>query len=764
MKAIELDRRKFLVTTASAAGGMALGFYMPGLAKADMIPGDPWMEMEGGPEINAWLTIDPDNIVTIRVGQSEMGEGVFTSMPMLVAEELQCSWSDVRAVYADSNRHVRNTVEPYMVAAGAATETQNLYQRMGTGGSGAVRRSRVYLQQAGASARERLMQAAASAWGVERSAVRAKDGMLSSGSNSGTFGEFAAAAAEIQLDSEPAIKTPDQFTLLGTSVPRLDTPLKVNGSATYGIDVRLPGMAYAAVEVAPVPGGRLVSFDFDAVKDRPGVITAYRLGEGGIGVLNYDLNMVPNRVNGIQSGVAVIADTYYRALTALQLMPKEWDDGGHGDVSDVGIIEEALQVLHNPDDETYNPADSVGDARGVIAAASNTMESTYVTPYLDHACMEPTNCTAHWTPDRVDIWLGTQNPPRAIGIAADEAGLSQEQVYIHNAFLGTGFGRRSRCDEVRQAVAIAKAFGKPVQMIWTREETARQGKFRPYSTYYFKAAMGEDGKPEAYWNRIVSHSIYNHQIPHRLGDGIDNQAVEGLDERLPYDIANKQVDYAIRDSHLPVHWWRAVGASQNAFAVEGFVDEMAYAAGADPLEFRLSLMPEGSEFRRPLEVAAEMAGWGTDLGRGEGMGIGIAQAFGTIVAQVALVTVSRRGQLRVESIDCAVDCGHIIHPKLVEMQIESSVVYGLTAALYGEMHIRKGVIVEDNFDSYLMLRINEMPEVRTHFAALSGGEKWGGIGEPGLPPVAPAVANAIFAATGRRIRRLPIRNHDLTPM
>jgi isoquinoline 1-oxidoreductase beta subunit len=565
----------------------------------------------------------------------------------------------------------------------------------------------------------------------------------------------------VDLESEPAIKTPDQYTLLGKSVPRLDTPLKVNGSAVYGIDVRVPDMVYAAVEASPVPGGRLVSFDSDTVKDRPGVIAAYRLGEGGIGRRPYNPEDTESRVTGLQSGVAVVADTWYRALTALQLMPKEWDPGEHGEVSDESIIAGALEVLADPDHANLPSCGFGGRCAGrhrrFLQHGDGDLRHSLSGPRV-HGAPELHGARHHGPGGRVD--RNAEPAGRARG-GGGGIGSGPGEVHLHNTFLGSGFGRRLRPDEVRQATAIAAALGRPVKMVWTREENQRQGKLRPYSVYHFAASLDADNKPEAYWNRVVSHSIFNHIFPFFMSNGIDRQAVEGLD-RLPYRFANKKLDYAIRDSHFPVQFWRSVGPSQNAFALESFIDELAYAAGADPVEFRLSLMPADSEFRRPLEMAAKEAGWTTDLRSGEGMGVGLAESYGSIVAQIARVTVSRRGQLRVETIDSAIDCGHVIHPRLVEMQVESSIVFGLTAALYGEVHLRNGAVVEDNFDSYFMLRMNEMPEVRTHFA-LSGGGKWGGVGEPAVPPVAPAVANAIFAATGRRIRRLPVHNHDLTP-
>jgi isoquinoline 1-oxidoreductase subunit beta len=719
----DISRRQFLLTTSAVGGAFVLGFFLPSSqTEAAAIAEKPWTPpTTGGTEINAWLVIASDDSVTIRVAQSEMGEGVFTSMPMLVAEELECDWAKVRAEYASANRSLREN---------------SVYQRMATGGSGAVRRSREYLQQAGASARARLIAAAAQQWGVPASACRAENSTVihSASGRQVNYGAIAAAAAGVRLDAEPAIKTPDQFTLLGQSLHRLDVPLKVNGTATFGIDVRLPDMLYAAVVTCPVFGGKLQRYDFDAIKGMPGVRTAVE---------------VPH-------GIAVVADSYWRAKTALEVMPIEWDLGAHANTNSEAFWKTFREALDTPG----VVANEKGDALAALNTAAKVVEADYTAPYLAHACMEPMNCTAQVTPKRLDVWVSTQNPEGALAAAAETVGMAPENTHVHTCFLGGGFGRRFYNDDVRQAVTVAKALdGRPVQLIWSREEDMRHDFYRPMAALRFRAGLDADGLPTVWFNRSVTHSILSGIRPDDVKSGIDRTSVEGL-ANIPYGFAQQRIEHLIQNTHVPVAFWRSVGASQNAFAVECFLDEMAQAGGKDAVELRRILLKDHPDWLQVLDTAAQKANWGKAMPTGTAQGIAIAESFGSIVAEVAEVAVSKRGEVRVERIVCAVDCGHVVNPLTVAEQMESSVVYGLTAALYGQITIKNGRVVEGNFDDYQMLRLDAMPEVETHLA-LSGGNKWGGIGEPGVPPVAPAVCNAIFKITGKRVRSLPLSNHDL---
>ncbi|MGH8063663.1 MAG: molybdopterin cofactor-binding domain-containing protein [Candidatus Entotheonellia bacterium] len=719
----QVNRRQFLLTTSVVGGAFVLGFFLPSRqVEAATIAEQPWTSpTTGGTEINAWLVISRDDMVTIRVAQSEMGEGVFTSMPMLVAEELQCDWTKVRAEYASANRSLREN---------------RVYQRMATGGSGAVRRSREYLQQAGASARARLITAAAQQWGVPASECRAEHGVVmhQASNRQVNYGAIAATAATVKLDAEPAIKTPDQFKLLGQSLNRLDVPLKVNGTAIYGIDVRLPDMLYASVMTCPVFGGKLKRYDVDAIKTMPGVRTAVE---------------VPH-------GIAVVADSFWRAKTALEVMPIEWELGPHAHASSEAFWKTFREALGKPG----VVAGEKGDALAALNTAAKVVEADYFAPYLAHATMEPMNCTAQVTPERVDVWVSTQNPEAALAAAAETAGVAPENTYVHTCFLGGGFGRRFYNDDVRQAVTVAKALGgRPVQLIWTREEDMRHDFYRPMAAIRFRAGLDANGVPVTYFNRSVTHSILSGIRPDDVKGGIDRTSVEGL-ANMPYGFAQHRIEHLIQNTHVPVAFWRSVGASQNAFAVESFLDEVAHAGGKDPVELRRLLLKEHPDWLHVLDTAAQKANWGKTMPAGTAQGIAIAESFGSIVAEVAEVSVSKRGEVRVERVVCAVDCGHVVNPLTVAEQMESSVVYGLTAALYGQITIKDGRVVEGNFDDYQMLRLDTMPEVETHLA-LTGGTKWGGIGEPGVPPVAPAVCNAIFKVTGRRVRSLPLSNHDL---
>src|SRR6266581_1445087 len=600
-----ISRRQFLISTTAVGGSFILGFCLPlrGAQAAD-IAAKPWTPpVEGGQEVNAWLVIGSDDTVTIRVAQSEMGQGVFTSLPMIVAEELECDWTKVRAEYASANRSLREN---------------RVYQRMGTGGSRAVRASREYLQQAGASARARLIAAAAQQWGVPASACRAENGMVvhTASGRKLNYGAIAAAAAGVKLKTEPTIKKAEQFTLLGKPQKRLDVPLKVNGTATFGIDIRLPDMLYASVTTCPVFGGKLKSYNFEAIKSMPGVKAAVE---------------VPN-------GIAVVADSFWRAKTALEVMPVEWDLGEHANTSFVAF----QKVFRAALDKEGVVANEKGDALAALKSAAKVVEADYEVTYLAHATMEPMNCTAQVTPERVDVWLGTQNPEGALAAAAEVTGVAPENVYVHTCFLGGGFGRRSYGDDVRQAVTIAKAMaGKPVKMIWTREEDMRHDFYRPMAAFRFRAGLDANGVPVAYFNKSVTHSILSRIRPDGIKNGIDRASVEGL-ANLSYGFEPRRVEHLILNTQVPVAFWRSVGGSQNAFAIESFMDELAHAAGKDAVEFRRTLLKGHADWLLVLDTLAQKANWGKQLPKGSAQGVAIFESYGSIMGQVAEVSVSKR--------------------------------------------------------------------------------------------------------------------------
>ncbi|MBN9511039.1 MAG: xanthine dehydrogenase family protein molybdopterin-binding subunit [Alphaproteobacteria bacterium] len=722
MNAMVPGRRQFLLATLSAAGGLAVGVGFAPDAAALPTNTEIWdtPPPAGAHEVTAWVVIEPDESVLIRVAKQEMGQGILTALPMLVAEELGCDWTKVRAEYASAHR---NLVE------------KNVYGRMGTGGSRSVRENYRLLQQAGASARERLVAAAAARWGVAPAACSVRDGRIThppSGRTLG-FGAVAADAARITLTAEPAIRPPEQFRLAGTPQPRLDTPVKVNGSARFGIDTRLPGMLYAAVAACPVFGGTLVSADDKAIAGRRGIKAVVRL----------------------KDAVVVVADNFWRAKQALADLPVTWDEGAAADTDSAQFRAAYRAALDGPAANALTR----GNAAAALAGAPKTVEALYEVPYLAHATMEPLNCTAHVQPGRVDVWLGTQFPEKALEAAAEVAGVAPGNVYVHNCYLGGGFGRRAVNDELRQAVAVSKAVGAPVKLIWTREEDIRHDRYRPQAAIRFRAGLGADGMPVAWQARTAVGSIRRSLGWDPVTNGVESSAVEGL-ANTPYAFPNATVDCILKNTHVPVMFWRSVGSSQNAFAVESFIDELAAAAGVDPLTMRRRLLAGKSDFLHVLDVLEENSGWGRPLPAGWGRGIAIHQSFDTIVGEVVEASVSSRGEVRVHRVVAAVDCGHVVNPATVERQIESAVIYGLTAALSGEITIAKGRVEQGNFDTYEMVRMADAPRIETHLA-LSGGGKWGGIGEPGTPPIAPALANAIFDATGTRVRSLPLKHARL---
>ena len=715
-----ITRRHFVVASASAAGGLAISVAFPGLADAASIGAQAWGPESTPNEINAFLAIDPDGSILIRSPHQEMGQGAITALPMIVAEELECDWSKVKVEYASPARNLRE---------------KNVYGEMTTVGSRGVRTSWQMLLQAGASARERLIAAAAQRWNVSPSDCEAANSKITHKATGRSFdyGALAADAANIKLDKEPAIRTPDQFKLIGKRLARLDTPLKINGSAKFAIDTKVPDMVYAAVAACPVFGGKLKSVDDAPAKGRRGVLQVVKL----------------------ENAVVVVADRFWRAKEALALLKPEWDVGAAGNTDSAQFAKLYRDTLDGPMVSARNDG-SVDDAFG---KGGKLVEAVYEAPHLAHATMEPLNATVHLQPDKLEVWLGSQTPMGTIRQAAAASGLKPEQIVIHNCFLGGGFGRRSINDEMRQAILVAKEVGKPVKLVWTREEDMTQDRYRPQAAVRMKAALGSDGMPTAFDAKIAVGSILRSTGINKVENGIEAQAVEGF-ANIPYAIPNVRVGCMLKNTHVPVMFWRSVGSSQNAFFVESYIDELAQAAGQDPYKFRRTLLAGKSDFLGVLDTIAEKSDWGKPLGQGRGRGIAIHECYGSIIGQVAEVTVSQKGEVKVDRVVAAVDCGHVVNPGIVEAQIQSGVIYGLSAALYGEITVKQGRVEQGNFDEYQVVRLADTPKIEVYLA-LSGGKKWGGIGEPGTAATAPAVANAVFAATGTRVRSMPLKNLKL---
>ncbi len=713
---VTLSRRQFVVSTLTAAGGFALGVGTTS-AEAASLSVRPWNDdtTHYPGEINAWVVIQPDDTVIIRYGRAEMGQGSFTALPQILTEELECDWAFVKPEYASANRNVREN---------------KVYGSLSTGGSRAVRETGVIVQQAGASARERLIAAAAKRWNVPTAECEAAMSRITHkpSGRSLRFGELAAEAAAIKLDKEPALKRPDQYKFIGRRLARLDVPLKINGSAKYGIDLEVPGMVRAAVMKCPVFGGTLKSADESKIASRRGIIQVVKL----------------------KDAVAVVADRTYRAQAALKALPIEWEVGAAGTTNSAQFRKGYLDAL----DQKGEVARHDGNVDAALAKAAKTIEATYDVPIIAHAPMEPLNAIAHVQADRVDVWVGTQNADLALAFAAQASGMKPENVYVHNTFSGGGFGRRLGPDEVAEAVAISKAVGKPVKLVWTREEEIRQGRYRTQAAIRFKAGFAADGTAVALEMRNSAGAAN----PAGVKDGIDPQTLQGL-INTAYQLPNYRVISMLKNTHVPLGPWRAPGHSQNAFFMESFIDEMAHAASKDPVQLRRELLAHRPDFQQVLDVLVEKGDWGSPLPRGRGRGIAITEAYDSIVGMIVEVTV-KGGQVKADRVVIACDCGTVVNPRGVETQLEGGMIYGLSAVLFGNITIKDGRVEQGNFDTYPVVRFKDAPKTEVYISP-TPGKRWGGVGEPGATVIQPAVTNAIFAATGRRLRSLPVVGQDL---
>jgi len=713
-----VSRRTFLKVSAAAGGGLLLSFILPGMIRSTEAAG---AKTGASFTPNAFLRIGRDGRVTLIMPQVEMGQGTYTSMPMLIAEELEVGLDQIQLEHAppDDRLYANSVFAGFHV----------------TGGSTSVRAFWEPLRKAGATARVMLVSAAAQTWKVDVTSCRAEKGMVihvMSGRRL-NYGALVDQAAKLPVPAKVTLKDPKDFKLIGTSAKRLDTPDKVDGKAKFSIDVRLPGMKIATVAACPVFGGKLAAVDDSMTKGIKGV----------------------RQVVQLDAAVAVVADHMWAAKQGLAALAIRWDEGPNAQLTTADIVQQLEAASRKPG----VVARKEGDVAKAMATAAKKVEAVYQVPFLAHATMEPMNCTVHVRKDGCELWVGTQVQTRAQATAAEVTGLPPEKIQVHNHLLGGGFGRRLEVDFITQAVQIGKQVAGPVKVVWTREEDMQHDMYRPY--YYDRIAAGLDaqGRPIAWTHRVTASSLVARYVPALFKDGLDFDAVDGAAEP-PYTFPNLLVDYVRQEPPgIRTGWWRGVGPTHNIFVVESFIDELAAVAKQDPVEYRRALLSKSPRAKAVLELAAEKAGWGQPLPEGHGRGVSVQFAFGSFVAQVAEVQVAKDGEVRVKRVVCAVDCGVVVNPDTVKAQMEGGIMFGLTAALFSEITLKDGRVEQSNFHDYRMLRINEAPVVEVYL--VKSAEAPGGIGETGTAASAPALTNAIFAATGKRIRKLPVNRVDL---
>ncbi|SNT42553.1 isoquinoline 1-oxidoreductase, beta subunit [Tardiphaga sp. OK246] len=716
----QLNRRSFVLGTAAIGSGLALGIPFGGPTAV--------YAADGTPEVNAWVVIRPDETVVVRIARSEMGQGTLTGLAQLVAEELECDWSRVTTEYP---------------TPGQSVARKRVWGDFSTGGSRGVRTSHDYVRKGGAAARLMLIQAAANEWAAPVSECATSKGVITHvpSGRTITYGKVAEAAAKLQPPADVKLKDPKDWTIAGKPLKRLDTVEKTNGKMVYGADIKLPGMLNAAIKDCPVFGGTLKSFDDSKILGMKGVKKVVRVGD---------------------SAVAVVADTWWHAKSALEAMPVVWDDGKNASVSSESIgkwLQEGLDAA-----QPAFVGNKAGDVKAAFAGAAKTVEAVYAYPYQNHATMEPMNATVLYTPEKCEVWTGTQNGEAVFAAAVEASGLPSDKCEVYKIMPGGGFGRRGMTDYVRQAVAIAKQMpGTPIKLMWSREEDMLHGRYHPITQSKLVGAFDADNNLIGLHMRISGQSILASVRPEGMQNGMDPVTFQGLnasgEAAIGYTVPNLLIDHSMRNPHVPPGFWRGVNVNQNAIYLESFMDELAHSVGQDPLEFRRKLMTKHPKHLAVLNAVAERIGWTTPAPQGVFRGICQHMGFGSYVAAATEISVTGGNKIKIHRIVAATDPGYAVNPWQIDRQIAGSFVYGLSALFYGECTVKGGRIEQENFDTYQSMTMKEMPKVES--ILMPSGGFWGGVGEPTICVAAPAVLNAYFAATGKRIRSVPLKNHDI---